>query len=114
MENGQEKLDPLLPLESEDGYVASFDIKNYRNEILIAEDNTCLYFYNNANNLISNAEKCDKKLYAHDAYDELKKIERYKISYRDSERLKEKALELGLTRIYIDIFNDLRDFTAIV
>ena len=110
MENRQEKLDPLLPLESEDGYVASFDIKNYRNEILNAEDNTCLYYYNNANNLISKAEKSGQKLYARDAYDELKKIERYKISYRDSERLKEKALELGLTRIYIDIFNDLRDF----
>ena len=104
------ELDPLLPLESEDGYVASFDIKNYRNEILNAEDNTCLYYYNNANNLISKAEKSGQKLYARDAYDELKKIERYKISYRDSERLKEKALELGLTRIYIDIFNDLRDF----
>ena len=110
MENRQEKLDPLLPLESEDGYMASFDIKNYRNEILNAEENTCLYFYNNANNLLSKAEKSGQKILARDAYDELKKIEKYKATYRDSEHLKEKALGLGLTHIYIDIFNDLRDF----
>jgi hypothetical protein len=110
IENRQEELDPLLPLESEDGYVASFDMKNYRNDIITAEDNTCLYFYTNAKNLISKAEKSGQKLYARDAYDELKKIEKYKTYYRDSENLKEKALGLGLTHIYVDIFNDLRDF----
>lgn len=110
IENRQEALDPLLPLKSEDGYVASFDMNTYRNEIINAEDNTCLYYYTNAKNLISKAEKSGQKLYARDAYDELKKIERYKTYYKDSEHLKEEALELGLTHIYVDIFNDLRDF----
>ena len=110
IENRQEALDPLLPLESEDGYIATFDIKNYRNEILNAEENTCLYFYNNANNLLSKAEKSGQKILARDAYNELIKIEQYNVSYRESEKLKNKALELGLTRIHIEIFNDLRNF----
>lgn len=110
IENRQDRLDPLLPLKSEDRYTASFDMKNYRDEIAHAEDKTCLYYYNNAETLLLRAEKSEDKSYARDAYDELKKIERYKVSYRDSERLKDKALGLGLTHIYVDIVNDLRDF----
>jgi hypothetical protein len=110
IENRQERLDPLLPLVSEDRYVASFDMKNYREEIRNAEDNTCLYYYNNATRLITRSEQTKDKLFARDAYDELKKIERYKNNYKDSEKLKEKALSLGLTRIYFDVQNDLRDF----
>ena len=110
MENRQERLEPLVPLVSEDGYVASFNMKSYRDEIIVAEDNTCLYYYNNANALISKSEKTGVRLYARDAYDELKKIEKIKSHFRDSEKLKEKALVTGLTRIDFEIINDLRDF----
>jgi hypothetical protein len=110
MENRQDRLDPLLPLVSEDGYVGSFDIKSHSDEIQIAEDNTCLYYYNNARSLIERAEKTKEKVYARDAYDELKKIERYKPRYQDSEILKDKALNLGLTNIYFEVYNDLKDF----
>ncbi len=110
IENRQDRLDPLIPLVSENGYVASFDIKNYSEEIVLAEDNTCLYFYNNAVTLLERSERTGNKADARNAYDELKKIERYKKAYRDSEKLSERALQLGLTTIYFEIFNDLRDF----
>jgi hypothetical protein len=110
MESRQNRLDALIPLVSEDGYVGSFEIKNYRNEIAKAEDNTCHYYYNNASSLIDRSENLKDKLLARQAYDELKKIERFKSNYRDSELLKEKALRLGLTKIHVEIYNDLRDF----
>jgi len=110
MESRQNRLDALLPLISEDGYVADFEIKNYRQEIAKAEDNTCFYYYNNALNLLDRSERLNDKLLSRQAYDELKKIERYKSNFKDSELLKEKALRLGLTTIHVEIYNDLRDF----
>lgn len=110
IENRQDRLDPLIPLVSENGYVASFDMKSYKDEIRVAEDNTCLFYYNNALTLLERAEKTKDKISARNAYDELKKIERYKTRYRDSEILKDNALNLGLTTIYFEIFNELRDF----
>jgi hypothetical protein len=110
IENRQDRLDPLIPLVSENGYVASFDMKSYKDEIRVAEDNTCLFYYNNALALLERAEKTKDKISARNAYDELKKIERYKTRYRDSEILKDNALNLGLTTIYFEIFNELRDF----
>lgn len=110
MENRQERLDPLLPLVSENGYVASFDLKSLREEIAIAEDNTCLYYYNNAKDLLDRSEKTKDKIYARNAYEELKKIDTYRARYRDIDALKTRALNLGLTTIYFEVYNDLRDF----
>ncbi len=110
MDHRQEILEPLLPLISEDRYKATFDIKNYTDLMRSAEDNTCLYHYNNANGLIGRTERTGEKEFARDAYDEIKKIDALKRNYKDTERLKEKALALGLININFEIFNDLRDF----
>ena len=112
MESRQEKLEPLLPLVSEDRYRATFEIKNYTDLIRNAEDKTCLYYYDNAITLIGRTERTGEKEYAREAYDELKKIEIYKNNYQDIEKLKDKALMLGLININIEIFNDLRDFQS--
>ncbi len=110
MDKRQEILEPLLPLVSEDRYKATFDIKNYSELIRNAEDNACLYYYNNAYALIARTERTGEKEYARDAYDEIKKIEIYRSNYKDTEKLKEKALKLGLITINFEILNDLRDF----
>lgn len=110
IEKRQDQLDPLLPLVSQDGYVASFDMMNFRNSIQDAEDKACEYYYNNARTLIDRSEKTGDKIAARKALDELNKIDKYKLNYLDSQRLKDKAYSLGLTRISIDIYNNLRDF----
>ncbi len=110
IESRQDRLDPLLPLVSEDGYRASFDMIDVSADLRNAEENTMSYHYNKALNLIDKSEKTKDKLFARDAYYELGKIDNYRTSYKDKERLKEKALSLGLTRIYIDVSNGLRDF----
>ncbi|MBC7883848.1 MAG: hypothetical protein H7X99_00130 [Saprospiraceae bacterium] len=112
MESRQERLEPLLPLVSEDGYVADFEILNYRNDIINSEENTCLFFYNNGNNLILRSQKTGEKQYAKDAYHELTKIERLRKDYKDTERLKDKAIQLGQTLIVFNVLNDLHDFNG--
>jgi len=106
----QDRLDPLLPLVSEDGYRASFDMIDVTAELRNAEENTMLYHYNRALDFIDKSEKSKDKLYAKDAFDELRKIDQYRTSYKDKERLKEKALSLGLTKVFFDVSNGLRDF----
>lgn len=110
IEHRQNRLDPMIPLVSENGYVASFDMKSYHEEIRVAEDNTCLYYYNNAKSLIEQSEISGDKNLAKKAYGELKMIEKFKSVYKENAKLKEKALELGLTTVYFEIFNDLRGF----
>ncbi|MGB4840601.1 MAG: hypothetical protein WBP08_16475 [Saprospiraceae bacterium] len=110
LEARQERLEPLLPLVSEDKYKATFDLRNYSEEIKNAEENTCLYYYNNAKSLLSKSERTGNKAFARDAYDEFLKIEPFRINYKDAENLKENALVLGANHIQIDIFNNLSDF----
>lgn len=108
--NRQDRLEFLLPLVSESGYKASFDIKNYNTELIHAEDNTCAYYYSNAKSLIERAESTGNKMDARSAYDELAKIFRFKKSYLDTEQLREKALKLGITYINIEVDNRLVNF----
>lgn len=110
IENRQDKLEPLLPLVSENGYKATFEIKSYRNAIMDAENNTCEWYYNNALTLIARSEKTGDKIAARDALAQLKNIDRYKQDYKDSQRLKDRAYSLGITKVSIQVFNNLRDF----
>lgn len=112
MDERQKMLEPLLPLVSEDRYKATFDFKNYSELISNAEENTCLYLYDYALFLLSRTEKTGDKIYAREAYDELRKIDGYARNYKDTDKLKDKALSLGLNRIFVDIINDLRDFQS--
>ncbi|MBK9737372.1 MAG: hypothetical protein IPO92_21420 [Saprospiraceae bacterium] len=110
LENRLYRLDPLLPLVSEDGYIGSFGLKDYSNEIRIAEENTCLYHYNLANTLLFRSEKSKDKIFARHAYAELLSVDAYKINYKDTERLKLKAWELGKVTVYFDVNNGLKNF----
>ncbi|MCZ2100792.1 MAG: hypothetical protein LC107_04555 [Chitinophagales bacterium] len=106
----QDKLEPLLPLVSVDGYVASFDMRSYSNEIMDAEDKASAYHYSNALALLDRAEKIGDKSSAKSALSELQKIEKIKLNYKDTQRQKDKAIALGITRVNIQIYNGLRDF----
>ena len=108
----QDRLEPLLPLTSEDGYVASFDMKDYNKELEIAEENMCSYLYNHALNLMAKTERSGDKTHARNAYSDLMQILKYRSSYKDTDRQVEKALDLGTNFVEIRINNDLRDFMS--
>ena len=101
-----------MPLKSESGYKATFDMKSYRAQIIEAEDNTCLYYYENAKQLMARTERTGDKTFARQTYDELNKIDKYKRGYKDAEILKEKALRQGLVMVLIEVSNGLRDYQS--
>jgi tetratricopeptide (TPR) repeat protein len=110
IEKRQARLEPLIPMVSEEGYVASFNMIDFDKEIKKSEDNACLHYYNSALELIEKSERTGDKKYAKDAYVELVRIEKYRARYKDSDRLIEKALTLGNTYVSFDILNELRGF----
>lgn len=112
IEERQDRLDPLLPLVSEDGYKAKFDMTSYRSEIVKAEDNTCEYYYNNAINLIEKSRKTGDRILARQAYDELRKVDDIKLNYKETETYKLRALDLGVTKIKFEVYSQLKDFMS--
>lgn len=60
--------------------------------------------------MIASAERSGNKMDARSAYEELSKIFKFKKSYLDIEQLREKALNLGITYINIEVYNRLVDF----
>lgn len=106
----QDLIDHLLPLTSKTGYTAHFDFKNYTNEVRIAEDNTCSYYYDHALSLISESESTGNKMPARIAYDELMKLSVIKKGYKDIDALKNKAINLGVSYIRLDVINNMYNF----
>lgn len=110
IERRQDMIDHLLPLTSKTGYTAHFDIKNYSDEVRLAEDKTCSYYYGHALNLIGESETTGNKMPARMAYDELKRLDVIKKGYKDSDALKNKALNLGVSYIRLDVSNNMYSF----
>lgn len=108
----QDKLDPILPLVSEEGYVASFDMKDYSKDMADAEENMCAYLYNHALNLMAKTEKTGDKIHARNAYGDLMQILKYRSSYKDTDRQVEKALQMGTSYVEVQVYNDLRDYMS--
>lgn len=103
----QNKIKPLLPLVSEDGYEAYFDIKDYGSELRNSSEVAAKFHYNQAIELIKKAKSGDK-MAARAAYRELSSVENFFQKYEDKDSLKDVANYLGMTRILVEAYNDSR------
>jgi hypothetical protein len=97
----------MSPITSIDGYTGSFEFNDYRSYINNTIDSYCAYIYNGVEKSLAKADKNKDKQLAKEAYHEIDKIEKYNTHYRDIDVLKERALALGLTRVMVDIDNNL-------
>ncbi len=101
----QNKVSPLLPLRSADGYQAHFeivDIANLENE---SRSKAAAFLYNEAKNLILRGERGERSA-ARQGYAKLVDLEnRYYRDYQDKELLKIKAKELGTAQILFQVEN---------
>lgn len=96
----QERIRPFLPLVSEDAYVASF--RFIRTNTLMAETGKKASAYHYEKALASlEVAKLGDKLAARRAYDRLDRIARYNSSYKEIDRLRTEALDLGQTRVLV-------------
>lgn len=101
----QKLIEPLLPLQSEDGYQAIFKFVRVEPLLIEAENKAAQYLYDLAQSLLAKAYKGDK-IAARQAYKALDEIGEYKTSYRDVEYLKNRAYELGQENVLIEVKNN--------
>jgi len=102
MDIRQEYIIPLLPLVSEDGFVAEIEIRDYTNLILDAKNNAAEYHYAKALKLLETSRETFDKATARDAYNTILFVEDYFDNYKDSYQMKREAYELGTTNILVE------------
>lgn len=107
MEKRQQQVDPLLPLVSETRYKAEFQLRDYTQMILQAEEKTCEYYYNRSKELVRRTEETGNREFARQAYNELALIEKYRKSYKDFEKVRDKAKLAGTTLIFLEVESDM-------
>jgi len=100
VESRQSVISPLLPLISNQGYLAHFEFINTRELIVEAKTGASKYHYANGLELIESARLGDKAA-ARQAHHEFNTIQRYFANYEDSRLLSDEALFLGTNRIIV-------------
>jgi hypothetical protein len=101
----QNKIAPLLPLVSKDGYRANFDFVNIGQLEAESRGKAAEYLYTRAEDLLLRADKGDRQA-ARDAYQLLVDLEtRYYKQYKNKEQLLQDARNLGTTHILFEINN---------
>jgi len=101
----QEIVEPLLPIYDKKGRKAAFRFVKVAPIIAEAKESTVEYFYTHAKKLLAEAKRGDKTA-ARDAFYELEKIDRHYRNYKDKNRLKDEAIDLGKTRMIFKMVND--------
>jgi hypothetical protein len=102
MEDRQNYVYPLLPLISEDGYPATFKIRDFATLINISMKAASEKHYQYALNYLSSAKNLGDKIAARKAHSEFSEATYYFDNYKDSYNLKREAYELGQTYILIE------------
>ena len=103
--NRQSKVEPLLPLVSNEGIKANFrfvQVESLENE---SREKAAEYHYARAKAMLVDAQKGDK-VAAREAYKALDVVDQYYQNFRDKRSLKEKARDLGTTRILVKVKNN--------
>lgn len=100
----QERIKPLLPLYlNDENREATFNFKNYSDQILSAKTKLASYLYENASNLLNNAvNKYDYRK----AYDDLTYLDELNPNYEDVHEKIELAYNKGLDYVVVDLIND--------
>ncbi len=104
MEKRQNYIIPLLPLISEDGYLAEIKIKDY--SVLISEASLAASekHYVLALKYLKSAKENRNKMEARKAYKHFEDTKFYFSDYKESHKLQQEAYELGQSRILVESY----------
>lgn len=101
----QDKIQPLLPLRDEKGYVAKFDLTDITAMERESRSKAAEHLYTRAQSSLSLAEKGDRRA-ARDAYYDLVDLERrYFREYLDKDVLIDQARSLGTSHVLFEVRN---------
>ena len=110
MENRQQYVMPLLPLISEDGYLADINVTDYTGLIHEASKIASQKHYDVAMELLESARTTGDKVDARSAYDQFEEAQFYFDDYKDTRVLKREAYDLGQSRILIEPYTGGSNF----
>ena len=102
MEDRQNYVMPLLPLISENGYLAEIKITDYTSIIHEASVAASEHHYKRAIRHLNRAKEYGDKIEARNAYDMFEDAQFYFSDYKDSYTLRQEAYELGQSRILVE------------
>lgn len=101
----QNKISPLLPLVSKDGYRAQFEFVSIEKLEAESREKAADYLYSRAEALLDEADRGDRQA-AREAYQLLEDLgHRYYRSYKNKDQLMQDARTLGTTHILFEIKN---------
>jgi hypothetical protein len=106
VQSRQARINPLLPLIDKNGHRAEFVFADVEDMERQSRTKAAEYLYARAEQFLTKARKGDKQA-ARTAYARLKEINRYFRSFRDKDALLEEAHYLGVTRVLVDVSNEL-------
>ncbi|MFD2727514.1 hypothetical protein [Hyunsoonleella rubra] len=101
LDNRQEKLKPLLPLQVQ-GRAINFQLQDYSDELIFYKNGASQRLYNNAQALINSNNKLDIRA----AYDQLSKTESINPNFKDTRALMQVAHQRGTDFVLVDMIND--------
>ncbi|WP_026713801.1 hypothetical protein [Flavobacterium daejeonense] len=121
LNNRQEKIKPLLPLQLlKEGKNAKFSFDNYNKQIVDSKNTLSQYLYENSKALLKSTNKLDFRK----AYDDLEYLNQINPNYQNTLQLQEEALNKGKYYVNVvlrnqtnmlipmDLQNDLLDFNT--
>ncbi|MBK8554554.1 MAG: hypothetical protein IPL65_01715 [Lewinellaceae bacterium] len=101
----QNKIAPLLPLQAKDGYRASFSFVNIEKLERQSREKAADFLYEKAQRQLADANS-GNRMAARNAYETLLDLEnRYYKNYRSTDEMKRQAMELGTTHILFEVGN---------
>lgn len=102
----QSKIEPLLPLVSKNGYMATFTFINTEEDKKDAKTKLADQYLHQATQLLNQAKSSNDKNAARDAYNYLSKIEPIYPNYKNSKQLLQDAISLGTNYHLISMENN--------
>ena len=105
IEKHQMTIMPFLPLRSDDGYLAQFEIIDTKAFLSEAANRASEFHYQEALGYLEAGRKGDKRA-ARNSYYEVGKIKKYSTNYKKMRLLQSEAYELGKVYILLDFIND--------
>ncbi len=103
----QNLIEPLLPLYASDGYKANFKFVKIEDLEMESKKKAADFCYTEGLKNLAEAEQGDK-LAARHAYENFEDIQRYYNSYKDEQKLMNRAKEIGTVYVLFKMENDSR------
>ena len=113
IEKRQEKISPLLPLISENGYEADFEFVDVSEIKLNSADQASLLHFERGCQLLNESRRKDDKFIAREAYTAFETVQRYNNSYPGLSSKLDSAIAIGMVHLLFSLDQSAKEWLPI-